>query len=189
MTGAYLPHHWLYFKKQKRYAKAALWPALFVYLHLGANWVLFAGSCAILFGFVNLSARLFLNLFGLLVPATAVTGFVVSLASETPKDEKLYPSVAIQVWTWVGVALLSCIWVGLMTAIHVALNGSKNSLQPLEMFSDVGTTYFFAVSSALVVSVSNVYLALGVVYAYCNDLFYPSEITLVHSEVVRIKDD
>lgn len=194
MPTVYSDRPWIYYREKQTYAKPQFWPCAFVYLYLLSNVVLFLGSCVVLFGFLNLSARYFLNPFGFFLPFTAVAGFVVSLLGGMPKEEKLYYSIAIQVWTWAGVSLLMSLWVGALTTIHIFLNGSKSSMQPLEAFSDVGTTYFFAVSSALVASCITFYLTLGVIYAYCENLFFPSEITftpatsLKDGEVIKVKE-
>lgn len=185
---------WIYFHESPTYAKSRWWPNFFVYVYLVSILALTVGSFFTLIGAVNLSVRVFLNVLGILVPSTCVFGFVASL--KWVRGERLYPATAIQVWTWVVSAASSCFWIGTASLIHVILHGSRNTFQPLSSFPDTGTTYLFAFIAAFGTGCCNFYLALGVIYGYCNNLYYPSEITLstppVFSEdepsVLKIKD-
>jgi hypothetical protein len=186
--------NYIYFHESPTYAKSRQWPNFFVYVYLASILALIIGSFFTLIGAVNLTVRVFLNIMGILVPSTTLFGFVATL--KWVRGERLYPATAIQVWIWVVSAASSCVWIGMASLIHVILHGNRNTFQPLASFPDTGTTYLFAYIAAFGTSCCNFYLALGVIYGYCNNLYFPSEITLstppVSSEdeaaVLKIKD-
>lgn len=172
---AYVERDFLFFHKVPTYAKSKHWPNVFVHIYLATMIVATFGSFATLIGAVPFSVRVFLNLFGVVIPSVSVFGFVVALS--VSEGTRLYPTTAVQVWTWVFSASFSTLWVGSACLVHIYYHGNRNTFQPLADFTDTGTTYFFCYMAAFSTGVCNLFLTLGVVYGYCQNLYFPSKIT------------
>lgn len=169
-------------KQNEPFASPRPWPTFFVYLYLIIQLVHLSWGCVVIIGFEKIYGRVLLAVVGILLPNAALYAFFVTLISED--NERRYPSMNVEIATFLGSGVICGLWNTVTISCHIWAHGNLHSLQPMEHYSDAGTSYFFLVFGVLTGSLIMLWNSAGMVYAYSEDIYKPCLITL-HNDLIK----
>jgi hypothetical protein len=136
----------------------------------------------VVIGFDKLHGRWLLVLLCVWVPFMILYGFVMTLYSV--ENERRYPTMNVDIATFIGAGVLCGFWNLAMISIHIFKHGDAYELQPMEKYSDSGTTYFFVIFAALTTSLFMLWNSANMVSGYAENMYKPSLVTL-HDDYIK----
>ena len=169
-------------RQNEDFARPRSWPSLFVYLYMIFMGLQFIWSLGVIVGVDGIHNRAVLVLFGGLFPNVVLLGFIATLLDVGP--ERRYPTVNVEISVFFATGVLCGAITLALISIHILNHGSAHNLQPMEQYSDSGTSYFFVVFWILTSSMIGIWNSLGMVSGYAEDSYRPSKITL-HDEFIK----
>lgn len=169
-------------KQNDEFAGSRFWPSFFVYVYLLCLILQLGWATLVIIGFDKLHGRFLLVSLCVLFPSLSLYGFVVTLF--WVDNERRYPTMNVEIMTYIGSGLVCGAWNLAIISIHIFTHGDAYGLQPMESYSDSGTTYFFVVFAILTTSLIMLWNSAGMISGYNDNMYKPAKITL-HDEFIK----